>query len=144
MRFIFVFCSKRMKTIQTIKTTVIFLILFEYYLMLIAFLQQNNATFCKQFLGLFSQFFPVIFSWWVIYSFQLYLPIKGFNFSKILFAKFFLFLHDLMRLLQRIESAYHHWQDLLLLFLFLSNQENLYMFSIYRDALRFRFIPRNL
>ena len=45
----------------------------------------------------------------------------------IFFAEHFWFVHDLMRLLQRIESIYFpiYWWDLLLLF-FLFNCENLY------------------
>ena len=47
----------------------------------------------------------------------------------VFFQKVVLFLHDLMQLLRRIESIYYllYWSDLLLLFCFLSSQENLYM-----------------
>ena len=47
----------------------------------------------------------------------------------LFFQNVFLFLFDLMRLLQHIESSYYlfYWLDLLLLFCFLSNQENLFM-----------------
>ena len=47
----------------------------------------------------------------------------------LLFQNFFLYLHDVMWLLQRIENIcylFYCW-DLLLLFYFLSSQENLYM-----------------
>ena len=45
------------------------------------------------------------------------------------FADIFRFLHDLTQLLHRIENIYYllYWWNLLLLFCFLSNQENLYM-----------------
>ena len=47
----------------------------------------------------------------------------------LFFVDLFLFLHDLMRLLQPNESIYYlfYWYNLLLLFCFLSNQDNLYM-----------------
>ena len=44
MRFKFVFCSKGMKAIQTIKITMVFLILF-LMIILIIFLLQDNASF---------------------------------------------------------------------------------------------------
>ena len=47
----------------------------------------------------------------------------------LFFQSVFLCLRDLIRLLQHIESIYYHfyWYNILLLFCFLSNQENLNM-----------------
>ena len=45
------------------------------------------------------------------------------------FQNVFLFLHDLMRLLQHIESIYHLFIDRVFDTFFLSNQENLYMIN---------------
>ena len=58
---------------------------------------------------------------------QLYLFIKCL--ILILFADSFLFLHDLTWMLHYIESIYYvfYWLDFLLLFLFLFNQENLFI-----------------
>ena len=113
----------------------------------------------KQTRGIISKF-PVIFFWWIFFSFQLYLSINGLIF--IIFLNVFQFLHELIHLfifgicccffvflsikglifiipferfpvstclLLFIESNYQHiyWLNLLLLFYFLSNQENLYV-----------------
>ena len=78
---------------------------------------------------IFLNFFPIIFFWWVIYYFSLVFTYKRFL---LFFHNVFLFVHDLMRLLQRIEFIYYrfYWWDLLLLFCFLSNQEYLYMIHL--------------
>ena len=75
----------------------------------------------------FSNFFQSSFSDGNLISSELYLFIKGLIF--IVLSGFFLFLHDLTRLLQHIESIYYlfYRRDLLLLFCILANQENLYM-----------------
>ena len=75
---------------------------------------------------IFLILFAVIFSWWVIIPFQLYLFIKGLILD--ILSRCFPFFHDLMRMLQRIKSIYHHQRrDLLLLSCVLSNQENFRM-----------------
>ena len=81
---------------------------------------------------LFSQFFcSIIFFWWKIYSFPFIFIFKRFNFCYS-FSMFSYFFHNLMQLLQRIESIYYllYWQDLLLLFYFLVSQENLHMIHL--------------
>ena len=76
---------------------------------------------------LFTNFFQSSFSDGKLISSELYLFIKGLIF--VVLSGFFLFLHDLTRLLQHIESIYYlfYWWDLLLLFCILANHENLYM-----------------
>ena len=83
--------------------------------------------------GLFFQLFPVIISWCINYSFPAIFIYKSLNF---LFSWWFFsqFLHGLIQLLHCDEIIYHdenifhhHWQELLLLFCFLSSRENLYM-----------------
>ena len=69
----------------------------------------------------FSNSFQSFFSDGKFLSFQLYLFIKGLVF--VILCRSFLFLYNLTRLLQRIESIYY----LFCAFLFLPNQENLYM-----------------
>ena len=68
------------------------------------------------------KYFPIIFIWWVIYSFLSMVIYKRFNFWYS-FRFFSIFFHGLMRLLQRVEDIYYHfyWKDLLHLFWFLSN-----------------------
>ena len=83
---------------------------------------QNAKSNCNI---IFLKIFAVIFLWWEIYSFPIVFIYKRFNFC-FFFADLFLFLHDLTRLLQHIESScciFYWWDSLLLL----SNQENLYM-----------------
>ena len=76
----------------------------------------------------FLNFFPIIFFWWKIYSSLVIFIYKRFNFYYS-FQIFFLFLHNLTQMLQRVEDIYYpfYWWELLLCFWFLSNQENLYM-----------------
>ena len=77
----------------------------------------------------FSTFFQSSFSHGKFIPTQLYLFIKD-----LIFEDLFLFLHDVTRLLQRIENMCYlfYWWALLLLFCFLSNQENLY--TIHHDS----------
>ena len=128
-----------MKTIQTIKITIICFMLF-LLIMLKNFLLQENAIVLlhlealkeelvfhdlsyvlkheQDIFFLFSiqniktnyyiinlKFFPVIFLWWKICSFLFISIYKKVQFL-IFFQDFFLFLHDLMRLLQSIESIF--------------------------------------
>ena len=66
---------------------------------------------------IFVKFFPIIFFWWIVCSFSVMFIYKRFNFCYSLLV-FFLFLHDLMQLLQCIESIDHlfYWWNLLSLF----------------------------
>ena len=65
---------------------------------------------------IFLKFSPITFSWWKTYFLLVIFIYKRFNFCNSLWI-FFLFLHDLTRLLQRIESSYYlfYWYDLFLL-----------------------------
>ena len=80
----------------------------------------------------FSNFFQSSFCDGKFIPSQLYSFVKGL--ILLFFADLFLFLRNLTQLLQRIGSTYYlfYWQDLLLLFNFLSNQENWYM--IHHDS----------
>ena len=70
---------------------------------------------------IFLKFFPIIFYLWKIYSFPVICIYKSYNFCYSL-CIFFLFLHNLTQLLQRIENICYlfFWWHLLLLFCFLS------------------------
>ena len=80
---------------------------------------------------IFLKCFQIIIFWWKIYSFQLYLFIKGLIF--VILCRSFFFFHNLTRLLQRIESSFYlfSWWDLFLLSCFLSSWENRY--NIHHD-----------
>ena len=77
---------------------------------------------------IFLNFSPIFFSWWKIYSFPVIFIYKRFNFCFSL-QIFFLFLHDLTRLLKCIESIDYLFLliEFIVAFCFLSNQENLYV-----------------
>ena len=83
--------------------------------------------------GVFLKFFPTIFFWQKMYSFPVIFIYKRRNVCYSLWM-FFLLLHDLTRMLQHIENIYYlfYWCNFLLLFCFLSNQENVYM--IHHDS----------
>ena len=68
---------------------------------------------------IFVKFYLIIFFWCKIYSFTVTFFSKELNFCYSL-RIFFLFLHDLTRLLQRIKNIFYlfYWWQLLLLFLF--------------------------
>ena len=87
-------------------------------------LKTIKSNFCI----IFLKFFPIIISWWNLFSFPVMFIYNTVNFCHPSMI-FFLFLHELTRLLQYIENIcyFFYWWDLLLHFLFLSNQENLYM-----------------
>ena len=76
---------------------------------------------------IFLKFFPIIFFWWKIYSLPFIFIYKMFNLCYS--VRFFLFLHDLKRLLQHIEKMCFSFIDgiYFCFFCFLFNQENLHM-----------------
>ena len=73
--------------------------------------------------SIFLNFFPIIFFWWKIYSFPVIFQFLLF------FAYLCWVLHDLTQALQRIESILLPFLLIRFIaaFLFLSNQENLYL-----------------
>ena len=72
---------------------------------------------------IFLKFFPIIFFWWKIYSFPVIFQFLLF------FAYLCWVLHDLTQALQRIENILLSFllMRFIAAFLFLSNQENLYL-----------------
>ena len=77
---------------------------------------------------IFLNFTPIIFFWWKIYSFPLIFICKRFNFcySFRIFSWFSSWLNATVTAYWKHLLFFYGW-DLLLLFCFLSNQENLYM-----------------
>ena len=101
-------------------------------------MQHNNIFFSIQNIKsncfiIFLKLFWNIFSWLKIYFFPVISIYKKLNFCYSLWI-FFWFLHDLMQLLKCIENICYlfNWWNLLLLFCFLSNQQNLY--AIYHNT----------